>query len=331
MKKVKQIFWNNSEQRLRFLWRVIIFIFLFAMLTAGAQAALFVLAPDLSPGIDSGPDAQFLMGWALSEWLMLVALAATLLVVGRWVDRRPWWDYGFRLGPRWWKDFGFGLVLGALLMTGIFLVERALGWVTITGTMQGPGDMTFAQGVLWAALLFFAVGIFEETLSRGWLLHNLAEGLNFKFWNPAIALVLAWALTSALFGLAHAGNPNATIISTLNLILAGIFLGLGYVLTGDLAIPIGLHMTWNFFQGNVFGFPSGTSSNMVSFIAIEQRGPDAWTGGAFGPEAGLIGVIAVLAGMALTLAWVKWQYGRVQLQQTIPLAPNEDLPVRNIQ
>ena len=322
MRTIKWLFWNDAERRLRFLWRLIIFVILFALLTAGAQAALFFFAPDLSPAIDRGPSAQFLIGWAISEWLMLTALVATLFIIGRWVDRRPWSDYGFRLGRRWWQDFGFGLFLGALLMTGVFLTELALGWVSIAGVMQATPDMSFAQGILWAAALFIAVGFFEEMLSRGYLLHNLAETLNFKFLNPAIALILAWILSSALFGGAHATNPNATTISTLSLILAGLLLGLGYILTGDLAIPIGLHITWYFFECNVFGFPvSGTSANMVSFITIDQRGPNAWTGGAFGPEAGLVGIIAVLAGMALILAWVKWRRGKIQLQESIPLPP----------
>ncbi|NJL33875.1 MAG: hypothetical protein HC893_08460 [Chloroflexaceae bacterium] len=82
------------------------------------------------------------------------------------------------------------------------------------------------------------------------------------------------------------------------------FLGLGYVLTGQLAISIGLHITWNFFQGTVFGFPvSGQDFTRVGVFSIEQGGPPLWTGGAFGPEAGLMGLLTIALGSALTVGW----------------------------
>jgi uncharacterized protein len=95
-------------------------------------------------------------------------------------------------------------------------------------------------------------------------------------------------------------------------------LGLGYILTGELAIPIGLHITWNFFQGIVFGFPVSGMEPVVSVVAIQQGGPEVWTGGAFGPEAGLIVYAAMILGGLLMAAWVKLRYGKVGMHH--PLA-----------
>jgi hypothetical protein len=152
---------------------------------------------------------------------------------------------------------------------------------------------------------------------RGYQLRNAAEGLNLRFWSPRAALIIAFLLSSAVFGAAHLANPNASFISSFNIALAGIFLGLGFVLTGELAIPIGVHLTWNFFQGNIFGFPVSGTGHGATLIAIKQLGPDIWTGGAFGPEAGIIGLIAIILGSVLTVLWVRWRYGRVRLEEAL--------------
>ena len=73
--------------------------------------------------------------------------------------------------------------------------------------------------------------------------------------GPRGTILLACAVSSSFFGLAHAANPNASAISTVNVAVAGIMLGTGYILTGRLAVSVGLHSSWNLFQNNVFGFP----------------------------------------------------------------------------
>ena len=168
--------------------------------------------------------------------------------------------------------------------------------------------------------------------TRGYLLRNLAEGLNFKRIGPRTALIAAYIISSLIFGGLHAANPNASLTSTLSIALAGLFLGLGFVLTGELAIPIGLHISWNFFQGNVFGFPVSGAYAGPSFIAIQQAGPAWATGGAFGPEAGVIGLAAILLGCGLTLWWVRRRTGQLRMQtelaeyQEITYPPNPLAP-----
>jgi hypothetical protein len=49
-------------------------------------------------------------------------------------------------------------------------------------------------------------------------------------------------------------------------------------------------------------------------VATRQTGPTLWTGGAFGPEGGLIGVLATLLGMLLVYGWVRWTRPRVSVQ-----------------
>jgi membrane protease YdiL (CAAX protease family) len=254
---------------------------------------------------------------ALSSLGLLVAMLASVWLAGRILDRRRFDAFGFHLGKDWWIDLGFGLLLGAMLMFLIFLVELAAGWVTITGTFATSNtDIPFILAILGPLLVFLAVGIYEETFSRGYQLHNLAEGFNWKVIGPRWAIVIATLLSSAVFGLLHLNNPNASFISTFNIFVAGaVLFSVGVLLTGELAIPIGIHITWNFFQGNVFGFPvSGSDFSMATFISIQQGGPKLWTGGVFGPEAGLLGLTAILLGGALTIVWVRWRKGQSRLR-----------------
>jgi membrane protease YdiL (CAAX protease family) len=328
---VKNPFWNAQERRVRSLWRLFLQVLLFFILTGVlTSVAVFVALFAAIAGGHSTPNladpnfAQQVTELALGDPLasvlfMLTSFLGIFLSVwlaGRLLDRRRLADFGFHFSPRWWADLGFGLALGAVLMVGIFLVELAAGWVTVTGSLQsqrGP----FGIAILMAMVQFLGVGVQEEVFSRGYQLRNLAEGLNLPRIGPRAALLLGYAGSSIIFGLLHAGNPNASAVSTANLIVAGLFLGLGYLLTGELAIPIGIHITWNFFQGNVFGFPVSGGTPGTTFIAIQQGGPELWTGGAFGPEAGLLGLLAIAVGSLLTVTWVRRQYGRAELQDRV--------------
>lgn len=257
--------------------------------------------------------------------LLFYLLNLLFVVIGTWLitrllDHRKFTDLGLFLNQAWWIDFGFGLALGAGLMTLIFAAEWQLGWVQVLGYQQVayPG-LPFGVAVLEPLVLFIAVGVNEELLARGYQLRNLAEGFCFPQWGSRGAILMGWVLSSCAFGLLHIFNPNSTWVSTVALMLAGLFLGLGFVLTGSLAIPIGLHISWNFFQGNVFGFRvSGNDLSPTSLIAIQQIGPSHWTGGAFGPEAGLIGISAILLGCIAVGVWVRWRYGAVKVYE--PLA-----------
>ncbi len=297
MNRVSPLFWSPNDRRLRAGWRLILHVILVALLIVALEVLLSLAFEDLEETFTFGIVEMALIG---------LAIVAGTLLAARFLDRRPVSDVGLQFSSHWWRDFGYGLFLGAFLMLLIFLVELALGWVTVQELLSTNRSVPFGLAILWPLTQFLAVGIYEELVSRGYLFKNIAEGLSFSPVGRKRAILLAWLISSAVFGLLHAGNPNATVVSTLNLFLAGLFLGLPFLLTDQLAMPIGIHITWNFFQGNVFGFPvSGTSNNEITFIAVQQSGPDLWTGGAFGPEAGLLGLAALIVGSLLIVWWVK--------------------------
>lgn len=315
---------RNGARRPRALWRILAQYLLFFV--ASAFFTVPVLLVSIGAGALGGAGAQPPRGDLLlvSSVASLLAALVTLWAAGRFLDRRPIGDFGLRLTRGWWLDLGFGLALGAALMTAIFLVELGMGWITVTGGFE-TGGSPFWIAILGPVTLFVCVGIYEELLFRGYQVKNISEGLGGLI-GARGAIVIAWILTSLLFSLLHIPNPNSTLVSTTNIALAGLMLGAGYVLSGRLAIPIGLHITWNFFQASVYGFPvSGLDSARASFVSVEQSGPEAWTGGPFGPEAGLLTVFATLLGIALIWLWVRLRSGKAGLH--LPLAARPGDPV----
>jgi membrane protease YdiL (CAAX protease family) len=341
MSVIAGIFWNRDEGRLRALWRLIAQVILFLILLIPAQVIVgaIVLVPAVNSGALTPADLtnaaavqDYLLGRPLSGMLttaaMSVAFVGSVWIAGRLLDRRRFREFGFRVDAAWWADFAFGLALGAGLMLLIFLTELAAGWITITGTFVAGGvGGAFFPTILFPLFRFLLVGIHEELFSRGYQLTNLAEGMFGIGLAPKAAVIVGTVLASAVFGLLHAANPNASAISTFNIFLAGFLLAAGYLLTGELAIPIGLHISWNFFQGNVFGWPvsGGGYHKWATFIATRQGGPDLWTGGAFGPEAGLLGVLAMALGIVLIVLWVRTRRSGIRLQEGIARPPERVL------
>ena len=312
LRKVASVFWNGDERRPRALWRLLGLAVLVAVISAIIQVVLLpLLGPDYVPAPFTG-QIQLNIVFVVAVWL-----------AARFLDRRMFSETGIQSGKNWWLDFGFGLALGAVLMTSIFLIEMAAGWLTVNETFQiAESGPSFALAMLTPVVFFLSVGVAEELVFRGYFLLNIAEGFNLKRVGPRSALIAAWVLTSGIFGALHATNPNATVVSTVNIVLGGLWLGLPYVLTGSLAISIGAHITWNIFQGNIFGFPvSGTIFFPTTFIAIEQGGPIVWTGGLFGPEGGLLGLFGVVVGAALVYLWIRARYGKPAFFEAIANPP----------
>ena len=94
-------------------------------------------------------------------------------------------------------------------------------------------------------------------------------------------------------------------------------MGSGWVYTGRLSLPIGLHMAWNVFQNNVFGLPNSGKPANTSLWVTETGTADLWTGGGFGLEGGLLSLVAVALGSVLVWLWLRRRYGKPTLQLTL--------------
>jgi len=178
----------------------------------------------------------------------------------------------------------------------IYALMSAFGWLTFQGFAWDFDPLGLViKNVLVFFAMFILVGWNEELLSRGYHLQTIASGLNL-FWGVVIS--------SAIFGILHLGNPNATWVSAAGIFFAGIYLAYGYIRTKQLWLPIGLHIGWNFYEGVVFGFPV-SGLDIYALLRIQVSGPVLWSGGAFGPEAGLIVLPSLIVGGALIYWFTK--------------------------
>ncbi len=277
-------FFNEREKRLRAGWRLSIQLVL-----------LFFMAGFLTLGFQSIWQSSLSIATAIPQ---SIGFIGSVWIAARLLDKRLLKHYGLTFNSQWFKDFNAGIIIAATAIGVIFFTEWFLGWLSVSGYgWENQKTSSFITALLSSFIAMLLVGFYEELFSRGYQLLNLAEGLKYPNISPRIAVGGAVIITSVLFGLLHAYNPNASAVSTFNIILAGVVLAVPFVLTGKLGLSAGLHFSWNFTQGTVFGFPVSGTHLDASLFLIDQKGVDLWTGGAFGPEAGLMGI----AGMAIML------------------------------
>lgn len=284
------LFYNRAEGRLPAFWRIMAHLLLILALVTG-YSALTDLLPD-------GALAGF-----LSAANPVVTITLATWIAARFLDHRPFSAFGVTPDRAWWREFGIGVAAAFIAFGLIFIVFRLAGWIDFTGYgWERAGTRPFALAIGGYFLKMLAVGYYEELMSRGYHLTNMVEGFTFGGETGRRRAIAAALFTSSLvFGLLHAGNPNFTAASLAGILMAGVILGLPYLLTGRLGFAIGLHFAWNFAQGAVFGFPVSGMPFRESLIQHRVTGPEWLTGGAFGPEAGLIPLVILALIGALSI------------------------------
>jgi membrane protease YdiL (CAAX protease family) len=164
---------------------------------------------------------------------------------------------------------------GAALVLGLPL---AAGAAHLAPVPRGDASLLF----VFVLLVFGATG--EEMLFHGYGFQVLLAALG--AWGTILP-------TSVLFAWAHSSNLNVSPLGLANTAAWGALLGWAFWRSGDLWLPIGLHVGWNWslplFGANLSGFTIN-----VTGYAIRWRIPPLWSGGDYGPEGGLL-TSAVLA------------------------------------
>ena len=279
---------------------LIVWFIVYAVLSgAGALLVIIVSGQDPTTLMSDAANLIETLGIGATIFISLTGFGGTMLCVWifrRFIDRRSLLSLGFEI-RNYGNDLLAGMGWGAGLIVIGFAVLYLSGMLEIQALEFQPGSFFLYF------ILFSLVSLNEEILIRGYVLTNLMDSMN-KY--------LALLVSSVLFALLHLANANMSVPAFINLILAGLILGIYYIHKRNLWFPIGMHLTWNFFQGPVFGFE--VSGNKTSSIIIQNvSGPDLLTGGEFGLEGSLLATVAIVL---ITLA-IHWKHRPVSYRNGI--------------
>ena len=273
---------KNHNGQIRSGWKVLIAlglaIFLGIIFLILAPILLFLLGSSL-PNMD-GLFSNYLFEATLGQVTILLAtLLAFKLVTGK-----PVRDLGVHISKEGMAQLGFGLVFGALSICAVYFVLILTGHVQIVST-----GLIFSRDLLTGLLLFILVGFSEELFFRGYLIRAFEQ-----MKRPWLSVLLS----SLIFALAHVGNPNLNFLGFFNIGFVGALLALMFIKTHSLWMPIGYHITWNYFQGNILGLPV-SGMEVSGLISSEVVKFDVLSGGAFGPEGGLFATLVIVLGFVV--------------------------------
>jgi len=272
------IFVDPETKHLRAGWRALVF----GVVVALPRFALLLLparppSGDSQSPVDASPATLFVYV-LLAGWVLLVSFACL-----RWLERLPLSSLGYDFREGWWREILGGFAISALMVAVVVGIQFAGGGTHIS--LNHASLRTIAGGLAMALAVLILAGTFEELLFRGYAFQTLLRGV--PAWVPILIL-------SVVFGAAHWSNPDRTLVSTANTVLAGIWLAAAYLRTRGLWFPTALHFGWNWMMGAFFGLPVSGLTVIKEPLLHSTSGSPVWlTGGAYGCEGGIASTIVL--------------------------------------
>lgn len=287
----RNIFWNQTENRIRAGWRILIQILI-------TTVPLTIL----------GLSGFYNLG-NLALKMSLTALLITVLsviIVSRWIDKRKLTDLGIQLGDKvWWRDFGFGILAGVLSASTLTLLLIIIGWARVMPSNQWRTDLgAFIGSLLVALLSYLGVGIFEE-LMRTYQVRNVVEGLGGSKSGLIGAGILAVLVGGFWSVFAHISRPDPSFL--VYILVTAVIYGLFYIWTGRAALAMAIHFAWDFTNSSIFqlGSYNETSLFFVRLSGIPDLGFDMLS---------LLGIAAKGVGLLLVLWWIRKREGELRIK-----------------
>ena len=277
--------WIDAHGRVRNGWWILVFV------------AIIAISRPLYSVVSDGLTSLGVTDLGKEPLGFLFILAVTWICTR--MRRESLGDVGLGLSPRHGIEFAVGLGVACVAIALVALLMALTAGVAFVPNTEGSLRIA-AQ----AFYVFTFAALMEELLFRGFVFQRLVAGT-----NPWIAQ----GALATLFAAGHLSNPgmetHALWVGSLDLALGAIVFGLAYLKTGRLALPVGLHLGWNWMQGAVLGFNVSGHAHAGLFEPVLGDGPGWLTGGEFGLEAS---VCAIAVDVLLIVALLSWRRGGEQ-------------------
>ena len=197
------------------------------------------------------------------------------LFVWKNIKRKSFSEIGLTKFKDHYLNLIHGLIIGFVSITLCLILISIFGDISISIS----DTFTFKEMIIYL-LLYILVGFSEEILVRGYMISTFAS-------DRKLSKITILIITSLIFASLHLSNPSITPLSFINLFLAGASFAYMYFCTGSLWISIGTHITWNYFQGVIYGFNVSDLSD-PSLLNITEPVKNIINGGDFGMEGSII-------------------------------------------
>lgn len=294
---------KNKRGEIRSGWLILLVFGAFYMLQFAVSYLIFecfrkilISTGDINP---STWELSTLAGWINEVFLPVfmqivydVLIIAAVIAGWKLLVNRPLDEMGLIPVKKGKKDGLIGMLMGIVNCSLVLLILLLTGQAYLESWKP---EFNIMQ--LWGLIIFVFVAFGEELFNRSFLMSVLRRTGN---------IYAAVLLPSVFFGLIHLGNPGVTLLSVLNIILAGMLFSYMYIKSGNVWMCIGYHFTWNLFQGVIYGLP--VSGLAVEGVVITRFTTDNLiNGGRFGIEGGLITTLV----FGLGFLFVKYYYRNV--------------------
>ena len=302
LKRPLRLFWNETEHRARVPVRLPVgfaLIFLFAGIGSG-------VSPEPLP---SGRPVAEAINTLVSVAPQAIGIGGGVVLASLFLDRRAVTDLGLDLTRGWWRGLAGGSILGIGIAASGVAVGVLGGHIEISGLRMTGGVLVWPVLVIAAAGFQLLYLVPEELFVRGHIITNIVEGFEGVPSVPRFAAAgVGVAVASLVFYVTHSGRGTV-----FGLMAAGfaVLLGIGYVLTGDLSVPVGIH-----FGINMTWVIVGINPQSASLVELTAAGTvtESLT---LPVEVVIASLVAVTVGIGLLVWWDRSTNGRVQIEPSI--------------